>query len=70
MATWPATARELIQPQQALGEITPERWQPPPTLPRIGVCFVCFKRIQGAGAAGDAGFASAAVTTAAACWPG
>ena len=62
MATWPATAHELIQLQQALGEIIPERWQPPTTLRRIAACFVCFERVQGAGAAGDAGFAGAAVT--------
>jgi deoxyribonuclease V len=29
---------------------------------RIGACFVCFQRVQGAGAAGDRGFAGAAVT--------
>jgi len=62
MATWPATAHELIQLQQALGELTPERWQPPTTHRRVGACFVCFERVQGAGAAGDAGFAGAAVT--------
>jgi deoxyribonuclease V len=62
MATWPATADELIQLQQALGELTPERWQPPTTLPRIGACFVCFERVHGAGAAGDRGFTGAAVT--------
>jgi deoxyribonuclease V len=62
MSTWPATADELIQAQQALGELTPERWQPPTTLRRIGACFVCFERVHGAGAAGDRGFAGAAVT--------
>jgi len=62
MATWPATADELIGLQQALGELTPERWQPPTTLERIGACFVCFERVDGAGAAGDRGFAGAAVT--------
>jgi deoxyribonuclease V len=62
MATWPATADELIQLQQALGELTPERWQPPTTLPRIGACFVCFERVQGPGATSDRGFAGAAVT--------
>src|SRR5919106_386813 len=62
MATWPATAHELTQLQQALGELTPERWQPPTTLRRIGACFVCFERVHGAGAAGDRGFAGAAVT--------
>ena len=40
----------------------PERWQPPTTLRRIGACFVCFERVQGAGAAGDRGFAGGAVT--------
>jgi deoxyribonuclease V len=62
MATWPATARELSQLQQALGELAPERWQPPTTLSWIGACFVCFERTQGAGSAGDRGFAGAAVT--------
>jgi deoxyribonuclease V len=62
MATWPATADELTQLQQALGEMTPGRWQPPTTVLRIGACFVCFERVQGAGAAGDRGFAGAAVT--------
>ena len=62
MATWPPDSDELILLQQALGELTPERWQPPTTPLRIGGCFVCFKRTQGAGATGDAGFAGAAVT--------
>jgi deoxyribonuclease V len=62
MTTWPATAHELTRLQQALGEMTPERWQPPTTLTRIGACFVCFEPVQGAGAAGDRGFAGAAVT--------
>jgi deoxyribonuclease V len=62
MATWPTTADELIQLQQALGGMTPEHWQPPTNLLRIGACFVCFERVQGAGAAGDRGFAGAAVT--------
>jgi deoxyribonuclease V len=62
MATWPATVHELTQLQHALGEMTPEPWQPPPTLVRIGACFVCFERVHGAGAAGDMGFTGAAVT--------
>jgi deoxyribonuclease V len=62
MATWPATADELTQLQQALGELVPERWQPPTTMLRFGACFVCFERVDGAGAAGDRGFAGAAVT--------
>ena len=62
MAIWPTTVDELIELQQALGNMTPGRWQPPTTLQRIGACFVCFERTQAAGAAGDAGFAGAAVT--------
>jgi deoxyribonuclease V len=61
MTTWPATADELTQLQHALGELTPQRWQPPTTLQQIGACFVCFERVQGAGTAGDRGFAGAAV---------
>jgi deoxyribonuclease V len=63
MATWPATADELTQRQQALGALTPDPWQPPRTVLRIGACFVCFERVQGPGARGDAGFAGAAVTS-------
>ncbi len=62
MATWPTTAHELARLQQALEEVIPERWQPPTPLRRIGACFVCFERVHGAGAAGDRGFAGAAVT--------
>jgi deoxyribonuclease V len=62
MATWPATAHELIRLQHALGELTPEPWQPPETLQRIGASFACFEPVQGAGATGDRGFAGAAVT--------
>jgi hypothetical protein len=59
---WPATAHELTQLQQALGELTPEHWQQPANVLRIGACFVCFERVHGAGGAGDKGFAGAAVT--------
>ena len=62
MATWPATADELTQLQHALRELTPQHWQPPANVLRIGGCFVCFERVHGAGAAGDRGFAGAAVT--------
>jgi deoxyribonuclease V len=54
MATWPATAQELTRVQHALGELTPGCWRPPTSLSRIGACFVCFERVQGAGAAGAA----------------
>ena len=62
MATWPATVDELAQLQRSLGEMAPGRWEPPTTLSRIGACFVCFERVQGAGATGDRGVAGAAVT--------
>jgi deoxyribonuclease V len=62
MGTWPANAEELIQLQQALGDMTPERWEPPTALVRIGACFVCFDWVRGPGGAGDAGFAGAVVT--------
>jgi deoxyribonuclease V len=63
MVIWPATVHELTQLQQTLGELTPEHWQPPTTGLRIGACFACFERVHGAGAAGDRGFAGAAVTS-------
>jgi deoxyribonuclease V len=63
MVIWPATVHELTQLQQTLGEMTPEHWQPPTTVMRIGACFVCFERVHGASAAGDRGFAGAAVTS-------
>jgi len=62
MATWPAIDHELIRLQHDLGELAPAPWQPPMGRLRIGACFVCFERVQGAGAAGDRGFAGAAVT--------
>jgi deoxyribonuclease V len=43
MATWSATVHELTQLQHALAEMTPERWQPPANVLRIGACFVCFE---------------------------
>jgi deoxyribonuclease V len=42
--------------------MAPGRWQPPTSVLRIGGCFVCFEPVHGAGAAGDRGFAGAAVT--------
>jgi deoxyribonuclease V len=60
--TWPATAHELVRLQQALGQMTPARWQPPATLGRIGACFICFERVHRAGSARDQGCAGAAVT--------
>ena len=70
MATWPTTAHELIGLQHTLGELTPDRWQPPATLSRIGACFVCFEPVHGAGATGDKASPAAPSPLAAACWPG
>jgi hypothetical protein len=70
MATWPATADELTQLQQALGEMNPGRWQPPATVLRTGACFVCFERVHGAGARVTEGSPGQRSPTVAACWLG
>jgi len=70
MTTWPATADELIQLQQALGELTPERWQPSTTLLRIGACFVCFERVHGPALRVTQGSPGQRSPTAAVCCPG
>ncbi|HEV2931217.1 MAG TPA: hypothetical protein VGW74_21255 [Propionibacteriaceae bacterium] len=51
--------------QHALGELTPEPWPPPPTLSRIGACFVCFERVPPVTEASQA----QPSLIAAACWP-
>ena len=67
----PATnSDELILLQQALGELTPERWQPPATLVRIGGCFVCFKRSRGSVPPVTQGSPGPPSPTDVACWPG
>ena len=69
MATWPATADELTQLQQALGDMTPGRWQPPTTVLRIGACFVCFERARPVPPVTE-GSPGPRSRTVAACWPG
>jgi deoxyribonuclease V len=59
---WPATADELIPEQEELARATPpSSWRPTGEV-SIGGCFVCFARGKtGAGAAGDPGWAGAAL---------
>lgn len=61
MAAWPASAEELRAAQLDLGRAAPPRWRPAGE-PLVGSCFVCFSRGKtGAGAAGDPGWAGAAL---------
>jgi hypothetical protein len=69
-ATWPATAHKLTRLQHALGELTPARWQPPTTLPRIGACFVCSSRPKGLVVGVTGASPGQPSLTAAASWPG
>jgi deoxyribonuclease V len=58
--SWPATAEELRAFQSELARATPPRWRE--REPLVGACFVCFPRGKhGAGAAGDPGWAVAAL---------
>jgi len=61
MRAWPTTVDELIREQDELAHATPPPWQPGAEL-AIGGCFVCFVRGKtGPGAAGDSGWAGAAL---------
>lgn len=61
MATWPASAEELVELQRTLAEAGPPPWRPHDDAV-IGGCFVCSSRAKrGRGAAGDALWAAAAV---------
>jgi deoxyribonuclease V len=63
MASWPATAEELVRVQRELAAAGPPAWSPPAVPEVLGGCFVCFARgITGEGAAGDPGVAGAALT--------
>jgi deoxyribonuclease V len=44
VASWPASAEELIREQAALAALTPPEWHPGPELGGVGGCFVCFPR--------------------------
>jgi deoxyribonuclease V len=58
---WPASGEELRAAQLELARATPPLWRPSGD-PLVGGCFVCFARGKtGAGAAGDPGWAGAAL---------
>ena len=58
---WLVTPAELIQEQEELARANPRPWRPAGEL-AIGGCFVCFVRGKtGPGAAGDPGWAGAAL---------
>jgi deoxyribonuclease V len=60
---WPRSAQELLEVQAELGRASPVGWVAPDGPYAIGACFVCFTRGQsGRGAAGEPGWAGAAVT--------
>lgn len=62
MTTWPGSEEELVQQQLALAGARPEPWLPHVPPPTTGGCFLCFGRGKvGAGAAGDPGWAGAAL---------
>ena len=61
MAGWPASADELREAQLKLARASPPPWRPAGA-PLSGACFVCSGRgKKGAGAAGDAAWAGAAL---------
>ncbi len=59
---WPGSAQALEEEQRRLAAISREPWQPPDSGWSAAGCFVCFARgIPGPGAAGDPGWAAAAL---------
>src|SRR4051794_19682331 len=59
---WRGTVGELVEAQRALAAARPEPWRAPPGPLAIGGCVVAFPRGRsGRGAAGDPGWAAAAV---------
>src|SRR5690606_38821589 len=61
-ASWPNTAEALIAEQQRLAAARPAPWRMRPGALALAGCFVCFPRgIEGEGAAGDPGWAAAAL---------
>jgi deoxyribonuclease V len=60
--SWPATEEALVTAQRALASARPEPWRPEQAPRAVAGCFVCFERGRiGPGAAGDPGWAAAAV---------
>jgi deoxyribonuclease V len=59
---WPRSEEELVEEQLALAGERPEPWLAHVRPPTTGACFLCFGRGKvGAGAAGDRGWAGAAL---------
>ena len=62
MDRWPTTPEELEEVQCKLAGAASVLWQPPETMWSAAGCFVCFARgTSGPGAAGDRGWAAAAL---------
>ncbi len=58
---WPPDADSLVVLQEELAHATPEPWRPP-TVVRVGSCWVCFERgLTGHGSADDPAWAAALV---------
>jgi len=59
---WPQTPAELVRVQRELASARPAPWRAASARPLIVGCFVCFARgVRGRGAAGDRGWAAAAL---------
>ncbi|MDR7481291.1 MAG: endonuclease V [Armatimonadota bacterium] len=59
---WPTTPEALIALQEQLGRAAPAPWAPAGRVRVVAGCFICFARHKvGAGAAGDPGWAAAAL---------
>ena len=59
---WPATAEALVAAQRELASARPAPWQPRDGARAVAGCFVCFARGRvGPGAAGEPGWAAAAL---------
>lgn len=65
MAAWPTSPGELVAVQRALARAAPSPWRSPARDLAAAGCFVCFERGKpGPGAAGDRGWAGAALSRA------
>jgi deoxyribonuclease V len=59
---WPTTPSELIAAQRELAGASRAPWHSPGRRPLVAACFACFARgLSGRGAAGDLGWAAAAL---------
>jgi deoxyribonuclease V len=59
---WPRSPEQLVLEQEELARAAPAAWRPPGGPLAVAGCFICFPRGQtGPGAAGDPGWAAAAL---------